>query len=228
VEQFLYSVVLANDDTRTLPVAVYGFLSFGGFNWGALTAAATIITLPVMLLALVIQRHIISGLSFGLSKARALCRRRCCHANVLYNLEMHQQSTPIMSRPIHFNSEYRVQASNNTGDCNAKESASRDLDCRDVTRGSALFAANDPEGRSARWCGGWCRSVGGSGCVLVIWRATWFTWDDYEPKPFVEQFTKDTGINLKLEIFTGNEDALNKMRASRGQGYDLVTPVLLG
>src|SRR6266849_4776564 len=47
---------------------------------------------------------------------------------------------------------------------------------------------------------------------------TWFTWDDYEPKPFVEQFTKDTGINLKLEIFTGNEDALNKMRASRGQG----------
>jgi spermidine/putrescine transport system substrate-binding protein len=54
----------------------------------------------------------------------------------------------------------------------------------------------------------------------------WFTWDDYEPKPFVEQFTKDTGIKLKLEIFTGNEDALNKMRASRGQGYDLVTPGL--
>jgi spermidine/putrescine transport system substrate-binding protein len=55
---------------------------------------------------------------------------------------------------------------------------------------------------------------------------TWFTWDDYEPKPFVEQFTKDTGIKLKLEIFTGNEDALNKMRATRGQGYDLVTPGL--
>src|SRR5689334_1609051 len=55
---------------------------------------------------------------------------------------------------------------------------------------------------------------------------TWFTWDDYEPKPFVDQFTKDTGIKLKLEIFTGNEDALNKMRASRGQGYDLVTPGL--
>jgi multiple sugar transport system permease protein len=65
---FLYSVVLANDDTRTLPVAVYGFLSFGSFDWGALTAAATIITLPVMILALVIQRHIISGLSFGAVK----------------------------------------------------------------------------------------------------------------------------------------------------------------
>ncbi len=55
---------------------------------------------------------------------------------------------------------------------------------------------------------------------------TWFTWDDYEPKPFVEQFTKDTGIKLNMRIFTGNEDAINKMRASRGQGYDLVTPGL--
>src|SRR5262249_31890649 len=54
----------------------------------------------------------------------------------------------------------------------------------------------------------------------------WFTWDDYEPKPFVEQFTKDTGIKLNMQIFTGNEDAINKMRASRGQGYDLVTPGL--
>lgn len=65
---FLYSVVLANDDTRTLPVAVYGFLSFGAFDWGALTAAATIITLPVMILALVIQRHIVAGLSGGAVK----------------------------------------------------------------------------------------------------------------------------------------------------------------
>jgi spermidine/putrescine transport system substrate-binding protein len=52
----------------------------------------------------------------------------------------------------------------------------------------------------------------------------WFTWDDYEPKPFVEQFTKDTGIKLNMQIFTGNEEALNKMRSSRGVGVDLVTP----
>jgi len=54
----------------------------------------------------------------------------------------------------------------------------------------------------------------------------WFTWDDYEPKPFIEQFTKDTGIKLTMQIFTGNEEALNKMRASRGQGIDLVSPGL--
>ena len=62
---FMYSVVLSNADTRTLPVAVFGFLSYGGFDWGSLTAAATIITLPVMVLTLLIQRHIVAGLAMG-------------------------------------------------------------------------------------------------------------------------------------------------------------------
>jgi multiple sugar transport system permease protein len=62
---FMYSVVLSNSDTRTLPVAVFGFLSYGGFDWGSLTAAATIITLPVMVLTLLIQRHIVAGLAMG-------------------------------------------------------------------------------------------------------------------------------------------------------------------
>lgn len=62
---FMYSVVLASAETRTLPVAVFGFLSYGGFDWGSLTAAATVITVPVMVLALVIQRHIVGGLAMG-------------------------------------------------------------------------------------------------------------------------------------------------------------------
>jgi multiple sugar transport system permease protein len=62
---FMYSVVLSNSETRTLPVAVFGFLSYGGFDWGGLTAAATVITLPVMVMALLIQRHIVSGLAVG-------------------------------------------------------------------------------------------------------------------------------------------------------------------
>jgi multiple sugar transport system permease protein len=62
---FMYSVVLADQDTRTLPVAVFGFLSYGGFDWGGLTAAATVITLPILILTLLIQRHIISGLTMG-------------------------------------------------------------------------------------------------------------------------------------------------------------------
>lgn len=66
---FMYSVVLADAQTRTLPVAVFGFLSYGGFDWGGLTAAATLVTLPVMVLALLIQRHIVGGLALGGVKA---------------------------------------------------------------------------------------------------------------------------------------------------------------
>ncbi|NLO97322.1 MAG: carbohydrate ABC transporter permease [Peptococcaceae bacterium] len=62
---FMYSVVMANHNTQTLPVAVFNFLSYGGIDWGGLTAAATLITLPVLVLALLIQRHLVSGLTFG-------------------------------------------------------------------------------------------------------------------------------------------------------------------
>jgi multiple sugar transport system permease protein len=40
-------------------------MSYGGFDWGSITAAATVITLPVMVLTLFIQRHIVGGLSMG-------------------------------------------------------------------------------------------------------------------------------------------------------------------
>lgn len=62
---FMYSVVLGGYNTQTLPVAVFGFLSYGGIDWGALTAAATLITLPVIVLALLIQKNFVAGLTFG-------------------------------------------------------------------------------------------------------------------------------------------------------------------
>lgn len=65
---FAFSVVLAGQNTRTLPVAVFSLMSFEQFNWGALAAAATMITLPVVAMALVMQRHIVSGLTFGAVK----------------------------------------------------------------------------------------------------------------------------------------------------------------
>jgi ABC-type glycerol-3-phosphate transport system permease component len=37
-------------------------------NWGTLAAAATLITLPVLMVALIAQRHIVTGLTFGAVK----------------------------------------------------------------------------------------------------------------------------------------------------------------
>jgi len=64
----LFSVILAGRSTRTLPIAVYTMISYEEINWGTLAATATLITLPVLLVALLAQRRIVSGLTFGAVK----------------------------------------------------------------------------------------------------------------------------------------------------------------
>ncbi|HSB79747.1 MAG TPA: carbohydrate ABC transporter permease [Candidatus Methylomirabilis sp.] len=65
---FLFSVILAGRNTRTLPIAVFNMIGYEEINWGPLAAAATMITLPVIILTLIIQRHIVTGLTFGAVK----------------------------------------------------------------------------------------------------------------------------------------------------------------
>jgi multiple sugar transport system permease protein len=65
---FLFSVILAGRNTRTLPIAVFNMIGYEEISWAPLAAAATIITLPVIILTLVIQRHIVTGLTFGAVK----------------------------------------------------------------------------------------------------------------------------------------------------------------
>jgi multiple sugar transport system permease protein len=65
---FLFSVILAGRHTRTLPIAVFNMISYEEISWGPLAAAATMITLPVIILTLIVQRHIVSGLTFGAVK----------------------------------------------------------------------------------------------------------------------------------------------------------------
>jgi multiple sugar transport system permease protein len=65
---FLFSVILAGRTTRTLPIAVFNMIGYEEINWAPLAAAATIITLPVILLTLIIQRHIVTGLTVGAVK----------------------------------------------------------------------------------------------------------------------------------------------------------------
>ena len=62
---FLFSLILANQATRPLPVAVFSFISYTQIDWGGLNAAATIVTLPVLILILFAQRHMVRGLTLG-------------------------------------------------------------------------------------------------------------------------------------------------------------------
>ncbi len=62
---FIFGVVLAGRHTRTLPVAVYNVLTFEQISWGPLAAAALLVTAPVLLLTLLMQKEIVAGLTAG-------------------------------------------------------------------------------------------------------------------------------------------------------------------
>lgn len=65
---FLFALVLSNQYTRTLPVAIVNFTSYAAVDWGGLMAAAVVITVPVMIIALLAQRYVVSGLTAGATK----------------------------------------------------------------------------------------------------------------------------------------------------------------
>jgi multiple sugar transport system permease protein len=65
---FMFSLILAGRNTTTLPVAIFNFVSYAYVDWGGLMAAAMIITLPIIILSLCLQKYIISGLTAGAVK----------------------------------------------------------------------------------------------------------------------------------------------------------------
>ncbi len=65
---FMFSLVLAGDETRTMPVAIFNFISYASVDWGGLMTAAVLITLPVLVITIFMQRYIVSGLTAGATK----------------------------------------------------------------------------------------------------------------------------------------------------------------
>ncbi|MGE5554388.1 MAG: carbohydrate ABC transporter permease [Betaproteobacteria bacterium] len=66
--EFTFALFLTTTKARTLPTIVTQFLTFQGVVWGEMSAAATITTIPVVLFALLVRKHLISGLTFGAIK----------------------------------------------------------------------------------------------------------------------------------------------------------------
>ena len=68
--EFLFALMLTTDyQARTLPVGIALFEGLHGqMPWGEIMAAATLTTIPVVMLALFFQRHIIQGLTRGAVK----------------------------------------------------------------------------------------------------------------------------------------------------------------
>lgn len=64
----VFSMALAGGDTQTLPLAIFNFISYAAIDWGALMAAAVLITVPILIISLLSQRFIIQGLTAGAVK----------------------------------------------------------------------------------------------------------------------------------------------------------------
>jgi multiple sugar transport system permease protein len=63
--EFLFAFLLSRDVARTITVGVAGFWTQRGILWGPLSAAATVCVLPMLIFALILQRYIVRGLTFG-------------------------------------------------------------------------------------------------------------------------------------------------------------------
>ncbi len=49
-------------------------------------------------------------------------------------------------------------------------------------------------------------------------------WSDYLPKPVIDKFEKSTGIKIKLTTYGSNEELINRLKAMKGNGVDLLSP----
>jgi ABC-type glycerol-3-phosphate transport system permease component len=65
-QEFMFALtMLTGEKMRTLPVGILDFIRQYGVNWGGLMALSTLITIPVFILFLILQRQFISGLTQG-------------------------------------------------------------------------------------------------------------------------------------------------------------------
>jgi spermidine/putrescine transport system substrate-binding protein len=49
-------------------------------------------------------------------------------------------------------------------------------------------------------------------------------WSDYLPQELRQKFEASTGIRIKHTPYGSNEELLNKVKATKGQGFDLISP----
>jgi multiple sugar transport system permease protein len=66
--EFLFSLLLTSVRAQTTPIVIANFQTQFGLDWGAMTALAAVYSIPVILLTLALQRHIVAGLTLGAVK----------------------------------------------------------------------------------------------------------------------------------------------------------------
>jgi multiple sugar transport system permease protein len=66
--EFLFALLLTSVNAQTTPIVIANFQTQFGLDWGSMTALSTLYSIPVILLTLGLQRHIVAGLTLGAVK----------------------------------------------------------------------------------------------------------------------------------------------------------------
>lgn len=66
--EFLFAVVLSGNTVRPVTIAMFNFVSVEQTLWAQLAAVSVIAMLPVVILGIIAQRHIVKGLTVGAVK----------------------------------------------------------------------------------------------------------------------------------------------------------------
>lgn len=63
--EFIFAIILTTKDAQTMPVGLALFSTEEGTRWELLSAAGLIIMVPIFILALIIQKHFVKGMTMG-------------------------------------------------------------------------------------------------------------------------------------------------------------------
>ena len=66
--EFLMALILTGRSTVTMPVAVPGLMTPQGTLGGQIAAVGTVITIPVLVFAILVQKHMVAGMTMGAVK----------------------------------------------------------------------------------------------------------------------------------------------------------------
>lgn len=66
--EFLFATLLTSVRAQTTPIMIANFQTQFGLDWGPMTALATLYSVPVIVLTIFLQRHIVAGLTLGAVK----------------------------------------------------------------------------------------------------------------------------------------------------------------
>jgi multiple sugar transport system permease protein len=66
--EFLFALILTQQNAKTIPIGITGFSSSMGIHWGPFMAVGFIAILPILVFTFLMQRYLVRGLTFGAVK----------------------------------------------------------------------------------------------------------------------------------------------------------------